>query len=220
MIRHNPENERIKHAYLGFLREALGRDAAALDAVAMALHRFETFTGYLDFRTFDREQAGEFKAHLASLSSGRGGSPLSAATITATLRALKAFFAWLAEEKHYRGKIRANDREFLNPNANNARIASARRPSRAPALEDVERAIRTMPSGSDTEKRDRALVAAAILSGARISALASLKLKHLDLASTVPKPRFGPRASSCHSRPRNARRNRSGYCSPHKALSN
>jgi integrase/recombinase XerD len=61
MIRHNPENERIKHAYLDFLREAMGRDPAALDAVAMALHRFETFTGYLDFRTFDRDQAGEFK---------------------------------------------------------------------------------------------------------------------------------------------------------------
>jgi hypothetical protein len=74
MIRHNPENERIKHAYLDFLREAMGRDPAALDAVAMALHRFETFTGYLNFRTFDRDQAGEFKVYLASLSSAHGGS--------------------------------------------------------------------------------------------------------------------------------------------------
>jgi integrase/recombinase XerD len=96
MIRHNPENERIKHAYLGVLREALGRDPSALDTVAMALHRFETFTGYLDFRTFDREQAGEFKAYITTVPSARGGSPLSAATIAATLRALKAFFAWLA----------------------------------------------------------------------------------------------------------------------------
>jgi hypothetical protein len=74
MIRHNPENKRIKHAYLDFLREAIGRDPAALDAVAMALHRFETFTGYLNFRTFDRDQAGEFKVYLASLSSAHGGS--------------------------------------------------------------------------------------------------------------------------------------------------
>jgi integrase/recombinase XerD len=84
MIRHNPENERIKHTYLEFLREALGRDPTALGAVAMALHRFETFTGYLDFRTFDREQAGEFKAYLASLSGARSGLPLSAATLPRT----------------------------------------------------------------------------------------------------------------------------------------
>jgi integrase len=147
----------------------------------MALHRFETFTGYLDFRTFDREQAGEFKAYLTSLSSARSGSPLSAATIAATLRILKAFFSWLADQTNYRGKIRASDCQFLNPNANNARIASARRPSRAPALEDIRRVIMAMPSGSDIEKRDRALIAGAIISGARLAALASLKLKHLDL---------------------------------------
>lgn len=96
----------------------------------MALHRFEAFTGHLDFRTFDREQAGEFKAYLTSLSGARSGSPLSAATIAATLRILKAFFYWLADQPNCRGKIRAGDCQFLNPNANNARIASARQPSR------------------------------------------------------------------------------------------
>ena len=53
MIKHNPDNERVKHTYLGFLRDAMGRDPGALDSVSMALHRLETFTGYADFRTFD-----------------------------------------------------------------------------------------------------------------------------------------------------------------------
>jgi site-specific recombinase XerC len=92
---------------------------------------------------------------------------------------LKAFLTWLNDQPNYRGKIRASDCEFLNPNANNARIASARRPSRAPALDDIKRIIMAMPSGSDIEKRDRALIAVAIISGARIAALASLKLRLL-----------------------------------------
>jgi site-specific recombinase XerC len=121
--------------------------------------------------------------YLASLSSARGGSALSVATIAATLRALKAFFAWLADQPNYRGKARASDCQFLNPTANNARVASARRPSRAPDLEDIRRVIKAMPSGSDVEKRDRALIAVAIISGARLAALASLKLKHIDLST-------------------------------------
>ncbi len=38
-----------------------------------------------------------------------------------------------------------------------------------------------MPAGSDVERRDRALVAFTLLTGARDSAIASLKLKHVDL---------------------------------------
>jgi len=38
-----------------------------------------------------------------------------------------------------------------------------------------------MPISSDIERRDRALVAFTLLTGARDSAIASMKLKHVDL---------------------------------------
>jgi hypothetical protein len=38
-----------------------------------------------------------------------------------------------------------------------------------------------MPAGSETERRDRALVAFTILTGARDGAIASFKLKHIDV---------------------------------------
>ncbi|MFY9937074.1 MAG: site-specific integrase [Silvibacterium sp.] len=38
-----------------------------------------------------------------------------------------------------------------------------------------------MPAGSEIERRDRALVAFALLTGARDSAIASMKMKHVDL---------------------------------------
>src|SRR5271165_4245687 len=42
-----------------------------------------------------------------------------------------------------------------------------------------------MPSGTDIEKRDRALVALALMTGARDDALASLRLRHVDLAAAL-----------------------------------
>jgi integrase len=42
-----------------------------------------------------------------------------------------------------------------------------------------------MPVGTDTEKRDRALIAFALLSGARDNAIASLALKHVDLPRRI-----------------------------------
>jgi integrase len=38
-----------------------------------------------------------------------------------------------------------------------------------------------MPASTDIERRDRALVAFTILTGARDGAIASLKLKHIDI---------------------------------------
>jgi hypothetical protein len=48
-------------------------------------------------------------------------------------------------------------------------------------LEQIEHVIRTMPADKDIERRNRALVAFTLLTGARDSAIASMKLKHVDL---------------------------------------
>ena len=41
--------------------------------------------------------------------------------------------------------------------------------------------ISTMPSGTDIERRNRTLIAFELLTGARDGAIASMKLKHIDL---------------------------------------
>ena len=50
-----------------------------------------------------------------------------------------------------------------------------------PSLEQVHHVIGAMPTGSVIELRNRALVAFALLTGARDGALASFRLKHVDL---------------------------------------
>jgi integrase len=181
MRTHNPHNERIKRAYFTYLAEAKGFSDATLDTVAKALNRFETYTKFRDFKAFHIEQAKGFKASLADQKSLRTKDHLSKATLYATLNALKQFFVWLAGQPGYKSKISYSDAEYFNLSAKETRIAKAQREQRVPTLEQIGHVIRTMPASTEIERRDRALIAFTILTGARDGAIASFKLKHIDI---------------------------------------
>lgn len=76
-----------------------------------------------------------------------------------------------------------NDAQYFNPTEQDRRIAGARREGHVPTLDDIRRALAAMPSQLPMEKRDRALVAFAILSGARDGAMITFRLKHVDIAA-------------------------------------
>src|SRR5262249_32676530 len=61
-------------------------------------------------------------------------------------------------------------------------VARARREQRVPTLEQIRHILTMMPAGSEIERRNRALIAFTVLTGARDGAIASLKLKHIDIA--------------------------------------
>ncbi len=181
MTKHNPENERIKRRYFAFLKEAKGHSEPTVDAAAKALSRFEEDNRYRDFKAFHFEQAVAFKRHLAEQTGQRSGEKLSKATLHATLTQLKQFFQWLAWQPGYKARLQYADAEYFNLSENDTRIATAQRERKAPTLEQVRHVIETMPSGNEIERRNRALVAFTLLTGARDSAIASMKLKHVDL---------------------------------------
>jgi site-specific recombinase XerD len=177
----NPQNERIKRAYFTYLAEAKGFSETTLDGVAKALNRFETYTKFRDFKAFHIEQAKGFKASLAEQTSLRTKDHLSKATLYATLSDLKRFFVWLAGQPGYKSRISYSDAEYFNLSAKETRIAKAHRDARVPTLEQIRHVIQTMPASTEIERRDRALIALTILTGARDGAIASLKLKHIDI---------------------------------------
>src|SRR4051812_25952091 len=142
---HNPNNERIKHEYLRFLKEAKRKNEATLDKVAKAVARFEVSTGHRDFKKFHVEQAIAFKRTLADHDSQTTGEKLSQATQYATLMHLKAFFQWLATQPGYRSRIQYGDGEYFNFPDKETRIAKARRPTASPSLADVTKLIKSMP---------------------------------------------------------------------------
>src|SRR5215470_13129135 len=165
MKTHSPQNERIKRAYFTYLAEAKGFTEATLDGVAKALNRFETYTKFRDFKAFHIEQAKGFKASLAEQTSVRTNDRLSKATLYATLTALKRFFIWLAGQPGYKSRISYSDAEYFNLSVKETRIAKAVRPARVPTLEQIRRVLQAMPSTTDIERRDRALIAFTILTG-------------------------------------------------------
>jgi integrase len=152
-----------------------------VDAAAKALSRFEVYSRFRDFKAFHFEQAIAFKRHLAEQKGQRSGENLSKATLHATLTQLKQFFRWLSWQPGYKARLQYSDADYFNLSEKDARVATAQRETRAPTLEQMRHVIQTMPTGKDTERRNRALVAFALMTGARDSAIASMKLKHVDL---------------------------------------
>ncbi len=181
--KHNPANERIKRKYFAFLKEAKRHSEPTVDAAAKALNRFEVYTKYRDFKTFHFERAIAFKQHLAIQKGKSSGKKLSKATLHATLTQLKRFFQWLAWQPGYKSRIQYSDAEYFNLSEKDTRIATAKRHQKAPTIAQINHVISTMPTGREIEKRNRALVAFTLLTGARDSAVASMKLKHVDLVA-------------------------------------
>jgi integrase len=181
MARHNAANTRIKREYFHYLKHAQRRDEQSIDQVAKAIARFEEATGHKDFRKFHREQAVAFKTRLDGERNARTGKPLARATVHSTLSALRAFFIWLAGQPGYKRRIAYSDADYFNLSDKDVRIAKASREKPVPSLDQVHHVLASMPAGTDIEKRNRALIAFALLTGARGAALASLKLKHVDL---------------------------------------
>ena len=180
MPSYNAANERIKRQYFAYLAEAQGHSEQSIDAFAKAISRFEAYTRYKDFKAFHIEQAKGFKRDLADQRGHRSGEPLSKATLYTTLTALKRFFIWLAGQPGYKSRISYSDAEYFNLSAKETRIAKATRPGRVPTLEQIRHVIQSMPA-TPIERRDRALIAFTILSGARDGAVASFKLRHIDI---------------------------------------
>ncbi len=190
----NPKNERIKRDYAIYLADAKGRSRQTVEQALAAIADFEKSTGHRDFALFRIEQARSFKQRLQDCRNAETKAPLATATIHARLMAVKAFVQWLVGRSGYR-KLTYGDAEYFNLTTKDARIATAKRDRPAPTLDMIRRAVDAMPNGTDIERRDRALIAFAILSGARDNAIASFRLKHVDMAAhtVAHEPRDGVR---------------------------
>ena len=180
MVRHNAENERIKHRYFQYLCEAKRYSSQTVDGVAQSLTRFERHSKFQSFKKFHRQKAIAFKTYLAMERNQSTGKPLSKSTRLSTLNALKAFFFWLADQPGYRSLLNYSDSEYFNMSEKDTRAAKTHTSRSIPTMEQIRTVLDIMPNDSDCQKRDRALVAFTILTGSRDGATITLKLKHID----------------------------------------
>ncbi|RVU36701.1 site-specific integrase [Hwanghaeella grinnelliae] len=179
MPENNPKNEVAKKQYEDALLHGKCRDPKTVKAVWNSINLFEEFTGYADFRALDADQAKGFKAWLEKKKS-KNGEGLSIATMRSTLHDLRDFFQWLTVHPQYIRKVDGRAIQYLrlSDNANRAGRASREKPP--PTLEELSKALAAMPSGTDIERRDRALFAFTVITCVRDDALVTLKMKDVD----------------------------------------
>lgn len=181
MTKPNAKNERIKRDYVLYLEEAKRRDPTTVDRVLKSIARFEESTRRRDFKSFHRKQAVAFKQRLSEALNARTGERLSKATVHSVIRDLHAFFFWLAHIPGYKSHIAYADADYFNLSDKDVAIANARREKRVPTLAQVELALSAMPADTPLERRNRAVMAYAVVTGARVAALASFRLGDVNM---------------------------------------
>ncbi len=179
--KYNAKNERIKRDYFDYLAEAGGRHKSTIAAASRALQKFEAHTKFADFASFNKRQAKSFKESLLKTPNVRTSKPLAASSVHSTLRQIMKFLQWLSGEQGYRRFIKIRDVEYLNPSRKTLGEARARPKKQIPTFEQIRQCINSMPSNTDIELRNRALIAFVALTGIRVTAAAKLPLGLVDI---------------------------------------
>jgi integrase len=177
-----PQNDRLKRDFLIWLREAKQRSPATVDQVRHAIDRYETYTGFKNFDTFNREQAIGFKHALLKVIAQRSGKSMSISTVHHLSQAIRDFFAWLHNKPGFRRAIALHDIAYLNLSSGEERQARTSKPRNYPSVADFRRAILVMPSASALDRRDRAMMALLLITGMRDAALVGLKMQDVDVS--------------------------------------
>ncbi len=189
----NSTNEKVKRRYFSWLKGAKGYSEQTIVAIERALHQFELFTDYKDFKTFCERQATGFKAWLDSRVTR--GQSLSSTTKYHTLRHLSTFFTWLATQSGYRSRISLDAVSYLSLDRRTVREVLSPRPRRFPSLEQVLRLVDSIKARSEIDRRDRALISFLLITGIRYQAVCSLRLGCFDTEKLVvyQDPKMGVR---------------------------
>jgi integrase len=90
--------------------------------------------------------------------------------------------AWLHTQPGYRRCIRPADIAYLNVTKGEERQARTGTPKQFASFEEFRSALFAMPSETEIERRDQALMALLLMLGVRDAAIIGLKIKDVDLA--------------------------------------
>ncbi|MEM6622659.1 MAG: tyrosine-type recombinase/integrase [Pseudomonadota bacterium] len=176
----NEKNERIKRRFLEYRKHAKRLSEKSLDREIAALERFDVWNGRGDFAKFHIEQAMGFRSHLEE-AKGATGKPLGKSTMRGILATLREFVLWLSQQDGFRSRIKAADADYFNLSRRDEAEARAAPARPAPSVNQAKRALAAMPSTTPRELRDKAVFALLCLTGIRVAALVSIRVKHLDL---------------------------------------
>ncbi|MDO6483535.1 tyrosine-type recombinase/integrase [Shimia thalassica] len=147
----------------------------------VSIRDFEVFLEGLPFDKMTTKRAAAYRDHLVRLAiSPKDQGGLSNSTVRHRAAHLSLFFKWLRGQKGYRCLSASLPDYFALPRGATAKN-SRKEPKAYLTIEDAWRMVEAMPCASLAERRDRAMIAFCYVSGLRVGAPTSVRLKHLDL---------------------------------------
>ncbi|UWR32322.1 tyrosine-type recombinase/integrase [Sulfitobacter sp. W027] len=173
-------NDRIVYEWQAFAGKYSPK---TVQAHLVSIRDFETFLNGVHFNKIKPKHAGKYRDYLVCLltrSKEQGG--LSSSTVRHRASHLKAFFEWLRGQEGYRRLSSSIPDYFALPRSAST-AQSKERLKVYPTLDEAWRMIELMPEKSVIQRRDRAMVALAFISGFRAAALSALRIKHIDFDS-------------------------------------
>lgn len=172
------KNEMVKRDFFAFLKNSEQFSEDSIHAFEKALLFWEDFTKVEDFTAFDDKRAVAFRDWLKAKNRKGSEQPISLSYCYDTLRRLRRFFTWLSQQP--KSKINQTHIGFLNLSRKESQIATRVRKIDVPTFDEVMQVLEGIIGETEVEKRDRALIAFTLLTGARISAIVSLRMKNFD----------------------------------------
>lgn len=173
-------NEVTKRRFFHFMSDVKGYAQSSIDGYEHALLLWQDCHTNEDFSRFGLKQTKIFKKWLQKRI-GPNGKPMALSTQYTVLRFLRQFFQWLATQPKYKSKINALGIESLSLSKQEMRIAKDASKRQKPSLNEVIQVIENLNNPqTEVDQRDRALICFTLMTGLRISALASLPMKAFD----------------------------------------
>ncbi len=165
-------NERIKHKY--FDRLAQKFDKKTIAKIVYALLIFEEFNNFKDFKLFCYEDSKNFQKYLLKRYTQ------SMQTANRAITYVKQFFLWLREHEGYK-KLCFDDIDSLQLSLKDREKARVNKPKDYLSIDKWQEIILNLKPIEPIEYRNRAIFTCLILTGARVDALISLKIKDVNL---------------------------------------
>ncbi len=178
MIKVNAENERVKMAWIDELEAEYA--PSTVDQKLKALDTFEQATSFASFTDLNRKHAKTFLDAVMT-------RDISNATRASCVNNVKAFFEWMVMSERLKGKQARLPIKALRLTRKGQRAAKSQRQVKRATVAHITQTILAMPKTnapqtSAIERRNRALIAVTLLSGARDGAIVSMNVGHVDLA--------------------------------------
>lgn len=196
-MKHNKVNEIVKRKFFEQLEHCRdGKDRKTVNQYVNAIHEFEIAIDFKDFKLFNYDWAIEFKNYLSDKVNIRTQMPVSKSLYFHYLAHVREFFEWLvSNEKSYR-KIKSKDIEYFHATRNDKNKARATGYQESYALSEILSTIRNMPTETEIDLRNRAMISLCLLTTPRISALQTARIqsikyfKQYDAWAFVQDPRL------------------------------